>query len=95
MPLVAVFLYIEIGLSKIPNGYNQKRKYFNKHCSTTEILFVGSSHELYGLNPEYFSYKGFNLPYAAQTQIYDRDLILLNLDKMKSLKLVIPKPNII
>ena len=54
-----------------------------------EVLVLGTSHALYGIAPEYFSVKGFNLAHVDQSFDYDKELTLKYLPSLKKLKLVI------
>jgi len=89
LPLTVFFGYIEYRLSQLPNSYKQKKQLFEQNAASTEVLVLGSSQALYGIDPGYFSHKGFNLANVSQTIYYDKRLTLSNLDKMKKLKLVI------
>jgi hypothetical protein len=80
---------MEYKLSKIPNSYSYKRFCFEKQLDSVQVLILGSSQALYGLNPEFFKLKTFNLSDVSQDLFYDKQLTLTYLDKMPELKYVI------
>ena len=89
LPVTFVFFLIEYKLAHIPNSYNKKKVLLEKNLADIEILNLGASHALYGINPAYFSHNGFNLANVSQTIFYDRRLTELYVDKMPKLKLVL------
>jgi hypothetical protein len=84
-----MYLYVEYRLNDVPNSYNQKRKNFESQLTKIQVLQLGPSHALYGVDPGCFSYHGFNLANNSQSFYYDTKLSLKYIDKMTSLKIVI------
>jgi hypothetical protein len=80
---------LEVNLAVIPNSYSFKRFCFEKQLDSIEVLVLGSSQIVYGVNPSYFSLKGFNLSNVSQTLYYDSHLTLRYLNRMPSLKFVL------
>ncbi len=89
LPLVAVFLLLEKGLQQVPNSYNQKKKLLQERMAEVEVINLGSSNAVNGINPEYFSRKSFNLANVTQTIYYDEELLKYYIDKLPKLKVVI------
>jgi hypothetical protein len=89
LPLAAGMFIVEYKLSSFQNSYNLKRAYFERESVGVEVINVGSSQALYGINPAFFSFKGFNLANVSQTLFYDKRLVLTNIKKLPKLKLVI------
>jgi hypothetical protein len=89
LPIILFFLVFENGLSRIKNSYNLKREYLENQLDSIEVLVFGSSQSLYGINPEYFCLKGFNLSNLTQSLWYDKRLCLKYIDRMPRLKIVI------
>lgn len=83
-----LIIYCEVKLREIPSSYIIKKNYFEKNLDSAEILILGSSQPLYGINPEYFSLKGFNLAEQSQSLYYDEKLVSKYIDKMPNLKFV-------
>ena len=75
LPLIILGVGMEWGLRKIPSEYNEKSKFLKKELPRIESLILGSSHALYGLNPEILQKPAFNLSHVSQT--IDLDLELL------------------
>lgn len=89
IPIILGYSYIEYQLRILPNSFNTKRKYLEKQLDSIVVIAVGGSHTTYGINPGYFSYKGFNLGNLAQDVYYDKALLIKYLDRLTKLKLVI------
>ncbi len=73
----------------MPNTYSQKRSDFESSLNAIQVLVLGPSHALHGIDPAFFSHKGYNLANASQTIYYDKELTLRYLDKLSALRLVI------
>lgn len=86
IPLAMFFVYMEVNLAKIPNSYSFKRECFEQQLDSIEVLVLGSSQMVHGVNPDYFSMKGFNLSNVSQTLFYDSRITLRYLDRMPKLK---------
>lgn len=78
---------MEILLRNIPNDYLLKKKYLDECSPEIETLILGSSHSLYGFNPEYFTSKTFNASYVSQTLNFDYDIF--NKYEFKNLKTIV------
>ncbi|AZA93034.1 fibrobacter succinogenes paralogous family [Chryseobacterium nakagawai] len=66
VPVIIGLGFIEVSLRKIPNDYSYKSTYVTKHSSDIEVLYLGSSHIFFGINPEFSQYKSFNLAMTSQ-----------------------------
>lgn len=88
-PIILLFVLIEGYARSLPNSYSMKKDYLDKYGGETEVLILGSSHSLFGINPAYFSKKGFNLSNLSQTFFYDKELTLRNLSKLSNLRCVL------
>lgn len=88
LPLVVFFIYLEVKLSDIQNSYSYKRQCFEQQLDSIEVLVLGSSQVVYGINPAFFTLHGFNLSNVSQTLYYDTHLPLAYLDRMPRLKYV-------
>ncbi len=80
---------MEILLRNIPNDYQRKKHYLDKHSHQIETLILGNSHSLYGLNPDYFSTKTFNASHITQTLYYDFEILKKYQEKLTNLKTVV------
>jgi hypothetical protein len=89
LPVAAIWGYLEYRLAQIPNTYNQKRAYLEQQLDSIEVLALGTSHVLYGLDPAYFSVHGFNLANVNQSVYYNKRLALHYISRMPKLKVVI------
>ncbi len=89
LPLVAGTAVVEVFLYRTPNTYSYKRERFEEQLTGIEVLVLGSSQPLFGINPAHFSRPGFNLANVSQTLYYDKALTLKYLDRLPKLKLVL------
>ena len=89
LPLLLLFIFLEISIRFIPNTYSYKNKYINDSGSKIETLILGSSHTYYGINPEYLKLNSFNLANISQSLYFDNLLFKKYLKKMPNLQNII------
>lgn len=89
IPIIAFAVIVESILRFSPNDYNYKSNYMSEHASEIECLILGNSHSAWGIAPNYFPFKTFNLAFAGQPLIFDELLLEKYINKMTSLKYVI------
>jgi hypothetical protein len=88
-PILIFFVILEIVVRTIPNDYKYKRKYMEDNAGKIEVLVFGSSHGLYGINPQYFSKNTFNTAHEYQSLKYDKFIFDKYKDNLKSLKAIV------
>lgn len=71
VPLVAAEIYVE----HLPNPSRSKHQWMLEHSRNVRTLILGSSHTLYGVNPNLFPDTAFSLAQVAQTYRYDEYLL--------------------
>lgn len=82
---------MEYMLRNIPNDYSFKSEYLETNAESIEVLFLGSSHTYYGINPEYCEGIAFNASHISQTIDLDLEILKKYSTDLKELKyLVIP-----
>lgn len=74
-PIFILGVSSEILLRKIPNDYLLKKEFLDKNSGKIEVLFLGSSHAFYGINPASFSSNSFNASHISQTLDYDFEIL--------------------
>ena len=89
IPVIAFIAVWEYGLSTMTNSYMLKREQLETQATKIEVLVLGGSYTLRGVNPAYFCMKGYNLGDVEQSLFYDSRITLKYLDKMTSLKVVL------
>lgn len=89
LPLVLIFVVIELRMRSIPNGYEVKRQYLEKSIDSIEVLVLGNSHMVQGVDPDLLGRKAFNLASSSQSYFYDKELTFRYIDRLKRLKFVI------
>lgn len=89
IPILILAVVFEYYLGRIPNTYNVKRHNLENQLDSIEVLVLGSSQAVFGINPTYFSQKGYNVSNTSQSLFYDKELILKYIDKTPNLKYVL------
>jgi len=89
LPIVLFMIFAEILFRHIPNQYSYKANYLETHGKQVEILILGSSHSLYGIDPGEFSYKTFNAAHVSQSLDLDYAILQKYLNKLPNLKTVV------
>ncbi len=89
LPILVLAVIMEVALRAIPNDYKQKRNYMDSHSDEIEVLVLGSSHSLYGINPKYFSQKTYNMAYVSQSLDLDYKILEKYHNRFKNLKTII------
>jgi hypothetical protein len=87
--IVIVIAGAEIYLKNIPSLYEQKRDQFLTKTDSIEVLILGNSHGMYGINPNQLSLFAYNLATEGQGTYYDNALLNKYLSIMPNLKYVI------
>jgi len=89
IPVFAFIAVWENGLSRMQNSYSLKREQLEAQAQGIQVLVLGPSHALRGVDPDCFSMKGYNAAEIQQSLYYDTRITLKYLDKMTSLKVVL------
>ena len=89
LPILFMGLSAEYLLRNIPNDYQMKKEFLDKHADCVEVLFLGSSHAFYGINPIYCSAKSFNASYSSQSIDYDYEVLKKYEKRMTNLKCIV------
>jgi hypothetical protein len=92
LPLVILAAYAEHRMSEAYNTLFYKEAKVKVAADKIEVLILGSSHALFGLNPDTFGRPGFNLAGVSQTLYYDQHLLeglLPSLDQLDHVVLTI------
>lgn len=90
LPIVVVLTTVEYFLRHIPNDYSYKSKYLENNSKNIEVLFLGSSHIYFGINPEYTKLNGFNAANTSQSINLDWDIFSKYQNWSKLKYIVIP-----
>lgn len=88
-PVLLVLGGVELYARHLPNSYKQKEQWMQQHAGEVETLILGNSHGLFGIRPELFPKKTYNLCNVSQTFEYDEYLLKRYLHACKSLKDII------
>ena len=89
IPIIVCIVIMELVLRNIPNDYSYKRNYLDQNSNQIETLFLGSSHSLYAVNPEYLNSNTFNAAHVAQSLDYDVEILKKYANQMDKLKYII------
>ncbi len=89
LPIIILGVCCDILLRRIPNDYSYKRNYLDSNSEYLRVLFLGSSHAFYGVNPEHTKYRSFNASYVSQSLDYDFAIIKKYADKWNNLEFIV------
>jgi hypothetical protein len=89
LPLLVLFIGVELYFRHYKNAFAVKASFLNKNKSDIEVLILGSSHHQNALNPRFFSEKAANLAYGSQDIRIDSALFFNNVKELKNLKKVV------
>lgn len=89
LPLILILAYSEYRLSFLNTIYYTKRVALEHQIDKVEVLVTGSSNTVYGVAPEAFSQKGFNLAFLGNGMSFDAELVRKFLPRMPQLKSVV------
>jgi hypothetical protein len=73
-PIILIGVLFEVLIRRIPNDYEYKKSYLDHHAKEVNILFLGSSHVYYGIDPKYIK-SSFNASYISQSFDYDLEIL--------------------
>lgn len=80
---------IEILLRGIPNDYQLKSDYLDEHSDSIQVLFLGGSHTLTGINPDLTAKRSFNAAHNSQTLEYDYEILKKYRNRLSSLEYIV------
>lgn len=66
---------MELLLRNIPNDYKYKKEFLDNNSNNIEVLFLGSSHAYYGINPKFVTKSAFNASHISQTLDLDYEIL--------------------
>ena len=89
LPLIMIVVIMEVALRQVPNTYKYKYDWMQNNADDVELLIFGSSHAFFGIRPNVFEQKVFNLANVSQGIAQDIYLLKKWSDKYKRLKTVI------
>jgi len=89
LPIFLSLIITELLLRQIPNDYSYKKNYLDAHSNEIELLYLGSSHVYYGLNPEYSKFNSFNASHISQSINFDFAILEKYKNKWSNLRCVI------
>ena len=88
LPLLLVWLALEVFYRQAPNNYSYKDQQLQKVAPDVQTLIMGDSHAFYGINPAYFKDPTFNLSNISQSLLTDELLLEKHIANLPALKTV-------
>lgn len=88
-PILILCPVTELLLRNVPNDYRYKNDYLKQRSDSLTVLFLGSSHAYYGINPLYIKEKSFNAAYISQSLDLDWGILKKYEKNWKSLKVIV------
>ena len=87
-PILLFGLISELLIRRIPNDYEYKKQYLDQHAKEVSVLFLGSSHVYYGIDPKYIK-SSFNASYISQSFDYDLEILKKYDNQWANLKYIV------
>ena len=88
-PIIIAAIPVEYLIRQVPNPYKYKYEWMQKNAEDVEVLVLGGSNTFYGIRPELFKEKAFNLANVSQGKLQDCFLLKYWSDRYKKLRTVI------
>ena len=89
IPVIALTIGCEIYVRNMPSQYKQKRDQLIANADSIEVLILGSSHAMDGVDPNQFALYAHNLAFGGQSIYFDRKLTEKYLPDLPRLKYVL------
>lgn len=89
LPLIGFLGVLELSVRNIPNDYTLKHWNLIRSGDKIEVLTLGNSHLMYGVNPDLITLKAFNASLPAQTIKIDYHVLKEHAKNLKGLKYII------
>lgn len=89
IPFLLVLIAMEFLVREIPNDYSYKNDYLDLNSKNIEVLFLGSSHSYYGINPDLIPDNAFNASHISQSINYDYEIIKKYKNNWNQLKYIV------
>ena len=89
LPFFVFSIVLEYFLRSIPNDYSYKKNFLDKYTDYIEILFLGSSHTYYGINPYFIEGFAFNASHVSQTIDLDYKIISFYSNRFNNLSFIV------
>ena len=74
-PLLVLFTWLEWGLAGMPNSFTVKKQHLREQAEKIEVLFLGNSQMMKGIDPCLLPVPAYNLANVSQTLYYDSALL--------------------
>jgi hypothetical protein len=87
-PFVIFFAWAEFALTALPNKFSKKAALLARTSTDIEVLVLGNSQEVDGIDPSHFHYHGFNMASDGQSLYEDTRIILRFGSSLSRLRLV-------
>lgn len=89
LPILALLITSELLLRNIPNDYSYKKRYLDLKSNEIEVLYLGSSHIYFGINPEYSKFNSFNAAHISQSLNFDVAILEKYINNWSKLKYIL------
>lgn len=88
LPIILLITGLEVSIRQIPNNYTHKQEQLIKG-KKTEVLILGNSHSVFGIDPQYFDKKTFNAAMISQPLEVDLFLLKSHIDDLPKLSHIV------
>jgi hypothetical protein len=89
LPILIIWGGVEFFYRTVATNFTEKDEQISTEYKDAEILILGNSHTLFGLNPTYFDRKTYNISNVSQTLYFDELIFNTYLPELPNLKAII------
>jgi hypothetical protein len=89
LPVLLIWVGLELFYRLADTNFTEKNKQITNQYQDAEILILGNSHSLYGMSPEFFDLKTYNIANVSQTLYFDELIFHTYLAELPELKAVV------
>jgi hypothetical protein len=89
LPILVALTALEYRVRRVPTSLSVKRALIEEHQRNVEVVILGDSHALNGIDPSAFGRPAINLANGAQSIYYDVRILSPYLDRLPALRLVV------
>ncbi len=89
LPILLVWGGLELFYRMADTNFTEKDKQIRTEYKNSEILILGNSHSLFGINPTYFNRKTYNISNVSQTLYFDELILNTYVEELPMLRAVV------
>lgn len=89
IPVIAIWVGLELFYRLVDTNFTEKDKQIRTEFKDAEILILGNSHSLFGINPSHFDRRTYNISNVSQTLYFDEIIFNTYVSELPELKAIV------